>query len=87
MLVTDEFRDVFNIISLLKQHQTSYLPVVNHAKNLLGVISVSSLASALNDPNIWQLRTIEEVMNQDKEIIHAPANTSVLTLAKLLAVT
>lgn len=85
ILKADEFRDVFNIISLLKQHQTSYLPVVNHAKNLLGVISVSSLASALNDPNIWQLRTIEEVMNQDKEIIHAPANTSVLTLAKLLA--
>ena len=78
----DEFRDIFTVISLLKQHQIHYLPVVNYGNNLLGVITHSTLASGLNYTKFLQLRTIEEVMS--KEIIYAPAKTPVLTLAKLL---
>ena len=78
-----EYKTVFTVLSILRQHRVRHLPVVDESGKLLGVITPGSLRKKLQPSNLLKMRTLAEVMSRD--VIHAPPSTSVLDLAKLMA--
>lgn len=44
ILQQDELPDIFNIISLLEKNQVEHLPVVDNSKNVVGIVSQTSIS-------------------------------------------
>ncbi len=82
-LTQSEAEDIFTVLILLRQHRIRHLPILDGAGKLLGVITPESIRQAMLQPaNILKMRRVEEVMNA--EVIQAPPNASVLSLAQLM---
>ncbi|OCR01884.1 diguanylate kinase [Oscillatoriales cyanobacterium USR001] len=83
-LTASKAQDVFTALILLRQHQIRHLPILDINGQLIGVVTPESIRKAMLQPaNILKMRTVAEVMASD--VIQAPANASVLALAKLMA--
>ncbi|MDJ0592710.1 MAG: EAL domain-containing protein [Pleurocapsa sp. MO_226.B13] len=78
-----EFQDVYQIVSILRQHQIRHLPVVDNCGDLVGMISSEGICRTLNSTNLLKLRSVEEVMNS--EVLIAFADASILELSQLMA--
>ncbi|HLO52303.1 MAG TPA: EAL domain-containing protein [Kamptonema sp.] len=77
-------QDVFTALILLRQHQIRHLPILDDRDRLVGVVTPESIRRAMLQPaNILKMRSVEEVMMA--EVIQAPGNASVLSLAQLMA--
>ncbi|MGE5659272.1 MAG: PAS domain S-box protein [Actinomycetota bacterium] len=83
VLKVNEFRDIFTVLSLLKQHQIRHLPAIDEGGKLVGLIAPYTLRSVLTPANLLKLRTVSEVMNP--EVIYAFREDSALSLAQLMA--
>ncbi|MBE9167398.1 CBS domain-containing protein [Pleurocapsales cyanobacterium LEGE 06147] len=77
-----EYRDIFTVLSILRQHRIRHLPVTDECGKLVGAIAPETLRHALQPENMFRLRSLSEVMST--EIIHAAPTTSVIDLARLM---
>lgn len=79
---SEDEHDIFAALSLFRQHRLRYLPVVDKSGRLTGVLTRESIRQVLQPSNILKLRRVTELMIAP---ITAPANTSLLELAHLMA--
>ncbi|MGL5870774.1 MAG: CBS domain-containing protein [Xenococcaceae cyanobacterium] len=79
----DREQTIDSALSKLQKHQIRHLPVVENGGQLLGLITLHSIRQALQPANFLKLRRVEEVMA--RSVLHAPPNTSILQLARLMA--
>ncbi|MBZ8178727.1 PAS domain S-box protein [Oscillatoria salina] len=78
-----EYRDVFGVLAILRQHRIRHLPAIDEQGNIFGVITQDRLRECMQPLSLLKLRTVAEVMHA--QVICAPATTSVLDLARLMA--
>jgi len=78
-----EYRDIFTVLSMLRQHKIRHLPVVDKDGQLQGIITQDSLRQRLQPAHMFRMRSVEEVMS--KSVIHAGRTTSILNIARLMA--
>jgi len=75
--------DIFTALGLFRQHQIRHLPIVDQKERPVGIVTHESIRRALQPVNLLtRLRYVKDVMTT--EVIHAPATSSVLNLAKLM---
>ncbi|MBD3562459.1 CBS domain-containing protein, partial [Planktothrix sp. FACHB-1355] len=82
-LAESEFKDVFLALSLLRDNQIRHLPSIDDAENLVGVVTAETIREVLQPVNLLTMRRVADVMTT--KVIHAPASSSVLNLAQLMA--
>ncbi|MFB2896840.1 PAS domain S-box protein [Aerosakkonemataceae cyanobacterium BLCC-F50] len=84
-LVTLRFSQSENIVTpivFFQQYKTCYLPIINEQKELLGIVTPTTILQGLNLINLFKLGTVEEVMNS--EILSVDRATSVQKVAQLI---
>ena len=72
-----------NVLPLFHQHRIRHLPIVDESSHLVGVVTPDLLRQILQPANLLKLRSIEEVMT--KTVIQAPADASILSIARQMA--
>lgn len=82
-LAHSNFRDIFAALFLFRRYRIRHLPVIDEADRLLGVISPETIRQAMRPANLLKLRRVRDVMS--KNIVHAPATDTVLSVAQLMA--
>jgi len=82
-LLASDFRDIFTILNLFRQHRIRHLPVLSADGSLMGVVTAGSLRNCLQPADLLKLRRTEDVMT--KSVIHAAPATNMLTIARLMA--
>ena len=75
-------QDIFTAIALFRKYQIYHLPIVDENRNLLGLVTYSSLRRVLRSADLLKLRTVREVMSR---AIHAFPSASVLQVAQLMS--
>ena len=75
-----EAQNFFGLLTTMKQHRIRQLPVVDEAKNLLGIVTQSGIREAMQPLNFLKLRRVGEVMT--RAAIQAEATECVLRLAQ-----
>ncbi|NET39060.1 MAG: CBS domain-containing protein, partial [Cyanothece sp. SIO1E1] len=78
-----EFRDVFTVMSLLKQANIRHLPVIDAAGQVIGLITPETLRHAIQPSNFLRVRSVEEVMSS--HVICAPTTAPVINVAQKMA--
>ena len=79
----DNFQDIFAALFLFRRYQIRHLPIVDRQDRLIGVVSPETIRHAIKPANLLKLRRVSEVMSRD--IVHAPLDTKVLNITKLMA--
>lgn len=82
-LASSNFQDIFAALFLFRRYRIRHLPVIDEADRLLGVISPETIRQAMRPANLLKLRRVRDVMS--KNIVHAPATDTVLSVAQLMA--
>jgi CBS domain-containing protein len=77
------FRDIFAALFLFRRYRIRHLAIVDESGQLIGMVSPESIRGVMKPANLLKLRRVAEVMTP--HVIHAPPNTSVLNLARLMA--
>ncbi|OCQ97996.1 histidine kinase [Oscillatoriales cyanobacterium USR001] len=75
-------QDIFTALSLFRQHQIDYLPVVDRHAYLVGVLTRERIRQVLQPSNIFKLRRVSELMTTP---ISAPQDASLLSIAQLMS--
>lgn len=73
-------QDILTALSLLRLHHIRHLPVLDEQGGLVGLITPSLIRDRLQPIHLLKLRTVADAMTC--EVIHAPANASVLSIAQ-----
>jgi PAS domain S-box-containing protein len=81
-LKLDEFKDIFNALSLMRQYKIRHLPILKENSEVVGLVTPESLRSLLRSTDLFKLRRVEEVMTRDVTI--APPSNSILDIAQLM---
>lgn len=81
-LKKSDFQDIYQVMSILRQHQIRHLPLVDDCGQLLGIIHSEGICRALNPTNLLKLRSVSDVMNIN--VLQASPNSSVLSLSQLM---
>jgi C4-dicarboxylate-specific signal transduction histidine kinase len=76
----EEAKDIFRVLTLLKESEISHLPVTGEQGNSIGVLTRESIRQILKPTDLLQMRRAREIMSA--EVIVVPTNTSVLEIAK-----
>ncbi len=82
-IVDSEIQDIYTVIGYFQQHKIRHLPVLSETKELLGLITPTSLRNSLKSFDLLRHRQVDEVMNID--VINCSPNLSILALAKQMA--
>lgn len=82
-LAQSDARDIFDALSLLRQHQIHYLPIVGDGERLVGLVTLASIRRALQLDELLKSRQVGEVISTP--ILRAPLTTSAMSLARLMA--
>lgn len=83
-LQESDLTDLPQVLSIFRQHRIRHLPVMSEQAQVIGVVTSSSIRSALRSTDLLRLRRVEEVMST--QVVAAPPEASVLHLARLMAV-
>ena len=75
--------NLFTVLALFGQYQIHHLPILDSQSQLLGIITSDSICRGLPPLNFLQSQTVAGVLT--KTVIQAPLNTSILSLAHLMA--
>ncbi|MGD1919019.1 MAG: CBS domain-containing protein [Pleurocapsa sp.] len=81
--IKDNFKDIFAALFLFRRYRIRHLPLIDREDRLVGVISPQTIRQAMRPVNLLKLRRVADVMS--KNIIHAPLETTVLDIARLMA--
>ena len=82
-LQEDNFKDIFAVLFLFRRYRIRHLPIVDRQDRLVGVVSPETIRQAMKPANLLKLRRVGEVMSRN--IVHAPLDTNVLDIARLMA--
>ncbi|AFY80009.1 CBS domain-containing protein [Oscillatoria acuminata] len=82
-LVQSEFRDLFQVLSLMQKHGIRHLPLVDETGQVLGTLSHGSIRKVLQPVNLLKARSVVEVMIRG--VVTAPPTASLLSLAELMS--
>ncbi len=75
--------NIFNALSILNQHQIRHLPIVNHDRQPIGIITHESIRKSLQPVNLLtRIHYLADVMTT--KVIVANLNDSILKIAKLM---
>lgn len=77
-----EFKDIFIALNLFRQHHIRHLPIVDYQDHLIGLVTPDSIRAWIQPGDLLRLRRVREVMTPS--VIHAPVDTSILTLTQLM---
>ena len=83
-LAQQNCKDIFAALFLFRRYRIRHLPIVDQDDNLIGIISPETIRQAMRPANLLKLRRVADVISHN--IIHAPLNTSVLNLARLMSI-
>ena len=81
-LTESDDQDVFNALSLFRQHKIRYLPIVNQFCHLVGVLTRERIRQVLQPSNILKLRRVAELMTTP---ITAPHTASLKSITELMS--
>lgn len=56
-----EYRDIFTVLSILRQHRIRHLPVIDEYGNLVGAIAPETIRHALQPENMLRLRSLNSL--------------------------
>ncbi|MFN6034044.1 MAG: GAF domain-containing protein [Dolichospermum sp.] len=82
-LQESKFTDLFFTLNLLQHHRIRHLPLVDEENQLVGLLTYESLRQILRPVDLLRLRLVHEVMTTN--VLYAPANVSILAIARLMA--
>ncbi len=82
-LSKNNFKDIFAALFLFRRYRIRHLPIVDENNHLIGIISPETIRQAMRPANLLKLRRVADVMSHN--IVHAPLDTSVLDLARLMS--
>ena len=82
-LQESKFTDLFFTLNLLQHHRIRHLPLVDEENQLVGLLTYESLRQILRPVDLLRLRLVHEVMTAN--VLCAPANVSILAIARLMA--
>ncbi|MBD1212106.1 MAG: PAS domain-containing protein [Dolichospermum circinale Clear-D4] len=82
-LQESKFTDLFFALNLLQHHRICHLPLVDEENQLVGLLTYESLRQILRPVDLLRLRLVHEVMTAN--VLCAPANVSILAIARLMA--
>ncbi|MDB9492035.1 PAS domain-containing protein [Dolichospermum circinale CS-534/05] len=82
-LQESKFTDLFFTLNLLQHHRIRHLPLVDEENQLVGLLTYESLRQILRPVDLLRLRLVHEVMTTN--VLCAPANVSILAIARLMA--
>lgn len=82
-LTPPAYGNVFTALSLLRQHQIRHLPVLDDRGQVVGLVTFESICQALPLNDLLKSHPLAEVMSAP--VIQAPATTSMLSIAQLMA--
>ncbi|MBE7383231.1 MAG: EAL domain-containing protein [Leptolyngbya sp. SIO1E4] len=71
------------VLGVFRQHRIRHLPILNEHGQLVGVVTPNSIRRTLQSTDLFRLRRVDEVMAT--QVIDAPPETTVLSLAQLMA--
>ncbi|MFB2968736.1 PAS domain S-box protein [Aerosakkonema sp. BLCC-F183] len=74
--------NIFTPVLFFRQSQIYYLPILDERKQLLGIVTPTSILQALKTTNLFKLGTVGEVMNT--QLICADRTASVEKIAQLM---
>jgi PAS domain S-box-containing protein len=78
-----DIRDVVVLLEMMQQHHVRHLPVLDETDQVLGVATAEGVRMAIKPMHLLRLRRIDEAMTT--KVVHASPTTSILALAKLMA--
>ncbi|MBE9041148.1 CBS domain-containing protein [Oscillatoriales cyanobacterium LEGE 11467] len=78
-----EYRDLFAVLSIFKQHRIRHLPILDDLGQLMGVVSQDKLHDALHPANLLKMYSVAEAMSD--RVVRASPTTSVLELARQMS--
>jgi CBS domain-containing protein len=76
-------QDIFAALSLLREHQIRYLPVVNIHGRVIGIVTPETIRACVQPANLLQWRMVKDVMIA--EVFYVPDTQSVEGLIDLMA--
>ncbi|HEY9864014.1 MAG TPA: EAL domain-containing protein [Candidatus Obscuribacterales bacterium] len=79
----EEFTDVFVVHNMMRRFQIRHLPILDEQKQVLGLVTLSSLRQVLNHHHFLRFRQVSEVMT--RQVITVYPATSIREIAKILA--
>ena len=81
-LLDSNFQDIFAALFLFRRYRIRHLPLVNQAKQLLGIISPETIRRAMRPANLLKLRRVADVVSRN--IVHASQETKVIDIVRLM---
>ncbi len=82
-LERSQLQDPFTALKLLQTQQLSYLPIVDEARHIVGLVTASTLYQSIQPTDLLKPHLVSAVMT--KNVVQASLGVSVLTIAKLMA--
>ena len=83
VLKDTEYRDIFTVLSIFREHRIRHLPILDDRGQLLGVVSQEKLHDALHPANLLKMYAVSEAMSD--RIVNASSTTPVLELARQMS--
>lgn len=81
-LLESDLKDITFAIELFKKHNIDWLPIIDRENRLVGSITPETILQYLKPTNLFELRTVAEVMNPD--VISAFSDTYVQNIVELM---
>jgi diguanylate cyclase (GGDEF)-like protein/PAS domain S-box-containing protein len=82
-LTKTEHQDIFAALSLLREHQIRYLPVLDIHGQLIGIVTPETIRACVQPANLLQWRTVRDVMMT--QVFQSEETESVSSLIKVMA--
>jgi PAS domain S-box-containing protein len=82
-LSASEYQDIFTVLNLFRHYHIRHLPIVDEHNQVVGLVTPESIRYTLQPGDLLRWRRVGEVMNAS--VIHASPSTSVMELARLMA--
>ncbi|ACK69564.1 signal transduction histidine kinase [Gloeothece citriformis PCC 7424] len=81
-LTSSQQPTVFDALTLLREHHTPHLPIVDQGQQIAGIITGATVKQALPVDQLLKTQTLAELISSP--VIQAPTTTSVLDIAHLM---
>jgi CBS domain-containing protein len=79
----EDLNDIFAALFLFRRYKIRHLPIVNSNNELIGIVTPESIRRLIKPAHILKLMKVSDVMTDN--VIYAPANASILSLAQVMA--
>lgn len=82
-LERSQFRDIFIVLNLFRQHRIHHLPIVDKCHRVVGLVTPTTVRQVLKPTDMLRMRSVVEAMNP--QVVQTSSTASVLEVARLMA--